>query len=191
MLTGAVLAGGRSRRFGKNKALEMFKGKRLLDRAVEALHSFCDPVLVIANDLSSYYDVQATLVQDIMLDQGPLAAIYTALLFSPHEWTFVKATDMPYLEVELATMMFELRTGFDVVTPTVNNMYEPLFAFYSRRCLPAIAATLQGAERQVISFYKKVKVKTIDESQWRSVDQEGRSFWNINTAEDWEKLQWS
>jgi molybdenum cofactor guanylyltransferase len=191
VLTGAVLAGGRSRRFGKNKALEIFKGKRLLDHAVESLHSFCDPVLVVANDLSLYYDVKAMLIQDMILHQGPLAAIYTALLFSPHEWVFVKATDMPYLELELPTMMFELKTGFDVVTPTVNSMYEPLLALYNRRCLPAIATSLEGMERQVVSFYKRVKVKAIDEGQWRSVDREGRSFWNINTAEDWEKLQWS
>jgi molybdenum cofactor guanylyltransferase len=191
VLTGAVLAGGRSRRFGKNKALEIFKGKRLLDHAVESLHSFCDPVLVIANDLSIYYDVPATLIQDMILHQGPLAAIYTALLYSPHEWVFVKATDMPYLEPELPTLMFELRTGVDVVTPTVNKMYEPLLALYNRRCLPAIAATLEGTERQVVAFYKKVKVKAVEEIQWRAVDKEGRSFWNINTAEDWEKLLWS
>lgn len=191
MLTGAILAGGRSSRFGMNKALQIFNGTRLVDRAVSSLRTLCNPILLVANDLSVYYDVRATLVQDIVTQQGPLGAIYTALLFSPHEWVFVRATDMPYLVPELAAMMIESRSEFDVVVPLCKNMYEPLLALYHRRCLPVVAAALEGSERQVVSFYRKVKVKALEEHQWRTVDGEGRSFWNINTVEDLEKLQWS
>jgi len=191
VLTGAILAGGRSSRFGRNKALQVFHGTRLIDRAVASLRTVCNPLLLIANDLSIYYDVRATLVQDIVTHQGPLGAIYTALLFSPHDWVFVRATDMPYLVPELTTMMIESRSEFDVVAPLYRNMYEPLLALYHRRCLPVVAAALEGSERKVVSFYRKVKVKALEENQWRTVDGEGRSFWNINTVEDWEKLQWS
>lgn len=191
MLTGAVLAGGRSRRFGKNKALEVFHGKRLVDHAVESLHGSCSPVLLVANDLSLYYDVKATLVRDIIAHQGPLGAIYTALLFSPHEWVFVRATDMPFFSAEILALMLQLRTGFDAVVPLYNSMYEPLLALYHRRCLPVIASALEKHERKVTSFYPKVKVTALQEEEWRQVDQEGRGFFNINTLEDWEQLQWS
>lgn len=191
MLTGAVLAGGRSRRFGKNKALEIFHGMRLIDHAVESLRGICDPLLLVANDLSPYYDVKATLIQDIISHQGPLGAIYTSLLFSPHEWVFVKATDMPFLTTEILMMMIESRKGFDVVVPLYRNMYEPLLALYHRRCLATIASALSRQERKVVSFYQKVKIKSLDEEKWRQVDKEGRSFFNINTLEDWERLQWS
>lgn len=191
MLTGAVLAGGRSRRFGKNKALEAFHGMRLIDHAVESLRNMCNPLLLVANDLSPYYDVKATLIQDVILHQGPLGAIYTSLLFSPHEWVFVKATDMPFLASDIVMMMLGLRAGSDVVVPLCGNMYEPLLALYHRRCLPMIAAALDKKERKVVAFYPKVRIKTLGEQEWRQVDQEGRSFFNINTLEDWENLQWS
>ena len=65
MLTGAVLAGGQSRRYGKNKALETYDGKRLVDRNVEILRGFCSPVLVVAVNLEPFLGVAATLVADL------------------------------------------------------------------------------------------------------------------------------
>ena len=99
------MAGGESRRFGRNKALEPYRGKRFIDHCVESLRTHCEPVLLVANDLSLYYDVDATLIRDVITHQGPLGGIYTALLFSPWEWVLVKATDMPFLVVELVQMM--------------------------------------------------------------------------------------
>jgi molybdopterin-guanine dinucleotide biosynthesis protein A len=192
LLTGIVLAGGRSLRYGRNKALELFKGKRLIDRALEDLGAFCAPVLVIANDLEAYRGIRATLVQDIVPHQGPLGGIYTALLFSPGDWIFVKATDMPFLVPELAAMMCEARDeSCDVVVPVRNGFYEPLLALYHRRCIPSVAEAIEREERQIVRFYKKVKVKELAESEWRSVDPDALSFRNVNTPEDMELLEWN
>ncbi len=191
MLTGAIFAGGRSRRFGSNKALISVGGVRLIDRVIESIQTICDPVLLIANDLKPYYDVRAALVKDVMPHQGPLGAIYTALLFSPHEWVFVKATDMPYINLNVTRKMYELAVNCDGVAPVLDGRYEPLFALYSRRCIPAIAEILQSQERKVTSFYRRVKIRALEEDKWRAIDEEGRSFLNINTIEDWKKLPWS
>lgn len=190
MLTGAILAGGRSRRYGRNKALELFRGKSLIERTVESLGSFGDPTLVIANDLAPYLHVRATLVQDVVRDQGPLGGAFTALLFSPHDWVFLKATDMPFLVEELVRMMFALREGCDAVVPMLNDRPEPLLALYSRRCLAPVTAALEKGERKVISFYPKVRVRELPEKEWRKVDPEGLSFKNVNTPENMEELQW-
>jgi len=191
LLTGAIFAGGRSRRFGSNKALISVGGVRLIDRVIESIQTICDPVLLIANDLKPYYDVRAALVKDVMPHQGPLGAIYTALLFSPHEWVFVKATDMPYINLNVTRKMYELAVNCDGVAPVLDGRYEPLFALYSRRCIPAIAEILQSQERKVTSFYRRVKIRALEEDKWRAIDEEGRSFLNINTIEDWKKLPWS
>jgi molybdopterin-guanine dinucleotide biosynthesis protein A len=188
MHAGAVLAGGKSLRYGRNKAIEIFSGKSLIEHAVWSLSEFCDPVLVVANDLTPYLQVRATLLQDVIRDQGPLGGIYTALLFSPHEWVFTKATDMPFLAVELAKMMLALRGGFDVVVPLLNDRVEPMLAIYSRRCLPSVAATLELGEKKVTSFYRKVRVRELPEEEWRRVDPDGLSFKNINTPENLEEL---
>jgi molybdopterin-guanine dinucleotide biosynthesis protein A len=188
MLTGAILAGGKSLRYGCNKALETFAGKSLIEHAVVSLSGFCDPVLVVANDLVPYLHLRAILVQDVVMEQGPLGGIYTALLFSPHDWVFTKATDMPFLTKELVKMMGALRGGCDAVVPLLNDRVEPLLALYSRRCLPSIAAAIEKEEKKVTSFYRKVRMRELPEQEWRKVDPEGLSFKNVNTPDILEEL---
>ena len=185
MITGAVLAGGKSLRFGKNKAFQQLRGKRFIDLAIESLRPFCDPVMVVVSEIEPYLDTGVMLAQDIIPHQGPLGGIYTALLFSPAEWVFVKATDMPFLVPELASLIIGAKEGFDAVVPKVNDYYDPLLAMYNRRCLPAIARQLEEPDkRQVIGFYRKIRIRTVAEEEWRKVDPDALSFKNVNTPSD-------
>ena len=185
MITGAVLAGGKSLRFGKNKAFQNLRGKRFIDLAIESLRPVCDPVMVVAGEIEPYLDTATMLVRDIIPDQGPLGGIYNALLVSPSEWVFVKATDMPFLVPDLAALIISAREGFDAVVPKMNVYYEPLLAIYNRRCLPAIARQLQVPDkRQVIEFFRKIRVRAIEEEEWRKVDPDAISFRNVNTPSD-------
>ncbi len=190
-MTGAVLAGGKSVRFGKNKALEEFQGKRFVERAIESLRPFCDPVIVVVNDLAPYAELGVTLVRDVVPHQGPLGGIYTALLFSPSEWVMVKATDMPFLVPGMASLMIGAREGFDAVVPKREGYFEPLLALYSRRCLPAIARQLEGERRQIVEFYRKIKVRSIPQEEWQGIDPGGVSFKNVNTPEDLAEIRWT
>jgi len=185
LIAGAVLAGGKSLRFGKNKAFQQLRGKRFIDLAIESLLPFCDPVMVVAGEIEPYLDTGVMLVKDIIPNQGPLGGIYTALLLSPAEWVFVKATDMPFLVPEMASLIIGAKNGFDVVVPKMNDYYDPLLAMYNRRCLPVIARQLQEPDkRQVVDFYRKIKVRAIAEEEWRRVDPNGLSFKNVNTPSD-------
>ncbi len=184
MITGVVLAGGTSSRYGRNKALDEFHGERLVDRCVAQLSHHTRQVMLIANDLSPYYSTKATLVQDILPQRGPLGGILTALVFSPHDWVFVKAADMPFLSPGLFPLMMELMGAHDVVVPVNNGHYEPLLALYHRRCLAAVLRTLQREEHRVVASYKKLKVRVMTEKHWQRVDPEGISFRNINTRHD-------
>jgi len=189
LIAGAVLAGGKSLRFGKNKAFQMFRGKRFIDLAIESLRPFCDPVMAVVGEIEPYLDkgleTGVMLVRDIIANQGPLGGIYTALFFSTAEWVFVKATDMPFLVPEMASLIIGTKDGFDAVVPMVNDFYEPLLAIYNRRCLQAIARQLEEPDkRQVIGLYRKVRVRTVAEEEWRKADPDALSFKNVNTPSD-------
>lgn len=189
MITGAVLAGGKSLRFGRNKALQEFEGRRLFEWAVESLRPFCDPVLVVANDTEPYLDAGLTVAMDVVPHQGPLGGIHTALLFSLSDWVMVKATDMPFLAPALASLLIDLKEGFDAVVPKLNDGYEPLLALYNRRCLPAISHRLGSPDtHKVIGFFKNIRLRTVAEEEWRETDPEALSFRNINTPSDLAEL---
>ena len=68
---GAVLAGGRSSRFGSDKALAMLDGRSLLDHAVGALRPHCDAVVVVGRDKTADWPRP---------DMGPLGGIAGALI---------------------------------------------------------------------------------------------------------------
>jgi molybdopterin-guanine dinucleotide biosynthesis protein A len=185
LITGAILAGGKGLRFGKNKALQQLRGKRFIDLAIESLRPFCDPVMAVVSEIEPYMDTGAMLAQDIIQNQGPLGGIYTALLFSPSEWVFVKATDMPFLVPELAAMIIDAKEGCDAVVPKMNEYYDPLLAMYNRRCLPVIVRQLQEPDRrQVSGIFRKIRIRTVTESEWRKVDPDALSFKNVNTPSD-------
>ncbi len=179
-------------RFGRNKALELFRGKRLIEHALASLRPFCDHLLVVANDLDPYLDLQVPLARDVVPHQGPLGGIYTALLFSPAEWIFAKATDMPLLVPALAALMIEAKEGHDAVVPVLGEHFEPLFALYRRTCRAAIDEMLQKQdERQIVRFYRKVRVRYLKEEEWRAADPKGLSFRNVNTPRDLADLEWT
>jgi molybdopterin-guanine dinucleotide biosynthesis protein A len=189
MITGAVLAGGKSIRFGTNKVLHSYGGKRLLDWATDSLRPFCDRIMVVANNLAPYMEMRVMLAMDVIPHQGPLGGIYTALLFSPAEWVLVKAADMPFLVPQLASLILEEKEGFDAVVPKLNDNFNPLVALYHRRCLPAIARRLSAPNgRRVVGFYREIRLKTIAEETWRKVDPAALSFKNVNTPSDLAEL---
>lgn len=189
MITGAVLAGGKSLRFGSNKAFQQLRGRRFIDWAVNSLRPFCDPVMLVVGEIEPYLDAEAVLVRDIIPHQGPLGGIYTALLFSPAEWVFVKATDMPFLVPQLASLIIGAKEGFDAVVPMVQDFYEPLLAIYNRRCLPAVLRHLREPDKhQVIGIYRHIRLRTISEAEWRKVDPDAISFKNVNTPSDLAEL---
>ena len=70
---GAVLAGGRSSRFGSDKALAMLGGRTLLDHALAALRPHCDTVVVVGRDDVADWPRP---------DMGPLGGIAGALIYA-------------------------------------------------------------------------------------------------------------
>lgn len=188
-ITGAVLAGGKSSRFGQNKALIEIGGERLIERNVRMLKKNFSPVLVIASDLLNYVNLPAVLVKDAVPIPGPLTGIYTALLFSPNEWVFIRAVDMPFLSDSLVEIFLNsLTDSADVVVPITDRGYEPLCGFYRRRCLKHIAKVLESGGGRIVEFFPKIRLCELKKEVWGKGDPEGLSFYNINTREDLSEL---
>lgn len=183
-MVGIVLVGGESRRYGRNKALEVFQGERLIDRQVRTIRSLFPEVFVITNKPELYLHLDVTIVRDVIPGQGPLGGIYTGLLFAQGERVFVTACDMPFVQPNVVKYMVQLASDYDVVVPEKEAGLEPLHAIYSSRCLPHIKKMLDRQNRQVISFFSAVKVRRLSQGEIGQLDPAGLSFFNINTSDD-------
>jgi len=186
-MVGTVLAGGKSRRFGRDKSVECFQGERLIERQVRTLRSLFAEVMIVTNTPELYLDLDVTIVQDIIPGLGPLGGIYTGLLFAQGGSIFVTAVDMPFLQPGVIRRMMELFPGHDVVVPRLGDYLEPLHGMYSPRCLAPVKRMLDRDELQVVRFFPSVKMAYLDEEEIRRLDPEGLSFFNINTPEDMAK----
>ncbi|MQY77015.1 MAG: NTP transferase domain-containing protein [Spirochaeta sp.] len=190
-ITAIVLSGGKGKRLGNvEKAFLQFNGESLLERKIIILSSLCDELLVVTNKPQLYSHIKIRVVRDIEAGIGPLMGLYTGLLNSKSENCFTTASDMPFFSVELFNFMKELLTeknaGYDVVMPRIGENYEPLFALYSRRCIPHIQRALEKKKRRIVSFLPEIKARYIGEEEIRNYDTRMISFSNINTYLDLE-----
>lgn len=188
-IVGVVLVGGMSRRYGRNKALEVFQGERLIDRQVRTIKSLFSEVLVVTNEPEHYLHLDVTIVRDVVPRQGPLGGIYTGLLFAQGKSVFVAACDMPFIQPAIVRRMVQLAGDYDIVVPEKATGLEPLHAIYSSLCLPHIRKMLDSQERQVIRFFPEVKVYRLSSEEFGQLDPEGLSFCNINTPDDMERAK--
>jgi molybdopterin-guanine dinucleotide biosynthesis protein A len=184
-----VLAGGRSRRLGTDKALLKLDGKWLLVRILQALSSLSDELLVVGGEQAKLAHLQVSIVSDAYPGLGPLAGIYAGLKAMRHERGLVVACDMPLLSLELLRYMILLSNDFDVVIPRIGRELEPLHAIYSSACVRPIAEELERGCLRVIGFFSQVRVRYVDQEEIDAFDPRHLSFFNINTPEELETAE--
>jgi len=183
---GIVLAGGKSTRMGKDKAMLQSGSETMLMRAVKEMFKFTDQVIIASHSGERYSIPGAIEVKDRYAGQGPLAGIHAGLTATEREYAFVVAVDMPFFRADLARFLLERKEGYDVVVPVVGGYAEPLCAVYSRRCIGPIEELIERGRRKVVYLYDKVRVLKVKEEEWRKIA-DGSVFTNINTPQDYLK----
>jgi molybdopterin-guanine dinucleotide biosynthesis protein A len=183
-ITGLILLGGKSSRYGSNKAFVEIDGVRLVDRVAGVMKSIFHRVLLVTNTPDDYAYLQIPMVQDLIKGLGPMGGIYTGLMTMADEAGFIVACDMPFLSEKLIRHMVDVRNDFDAVVPRMDWMLEPLHALYSSKCLPVIQEAIEQHQHQIAKCFPRMRVRYVDEEELRLWDQGLRSLFNINKPED-------
>jgi molybdopterin-guanine dinucleotide biosynthesis protein A len=135
-LTGILLVGGRSRRFGSPKALARYRGETLADRAWRLLDEACDQRVAVGDGGGLSFET----IPDAVEDGGPLAGIVAGLRAARHEIAVVVPVDAPLLT---AAALRELAAGCrDAAVPQTG----PLPCALAARVLPELEAALTRGE---------------------------------------------
>lgn len=180
-ITGFVLAGGRSRRMGADKALLGPPGNTLLERTARSVMEAAGNVTVIG-DPARYAFLGLATVPDIRPGLGPLGGIVTGLTVSGTEWNLFVACDMPAIDAAflewLIAQTFQESPVPDCAVPVSASGPEPLCALYHVRTLSALRDSL---DRNILRMRDVVASL---QTKWLDVPEHGK-FRNINTPEDW------
>ena len=185
-VSAVVLAGGKNRRLGKNKAQEIIGGKSLIEHVIERLRPLASQILIVTSPQQPDLTVTGTeTLLDLYPGKGPLVGVYTGLTYSRFSRSITVACDMPFLNTELLRYMIELSGEFDAIVPRLGEgKVEPLHAIYSKSCLPVIEGRLERNQLGVHSFLKAMNVRYVEQDECQRLDPELLSFFNVNYQSD-------
>ncbi|MBN1627246.1 MAG: molybdenum cofactor guanylyltransferase [Deltaproteobacteria bacterium] len=180
-VTGVILAGGKSSRFGTNKAFADVNGRQLIRRVIDIMGSVFEELIIITNDPGEYSSLGLPMYEDLIKGLGPLGGIYTGLEEMPERHGFFVACDMPFLNEDLIRHITEkISDDLDAVVPKIDWKMEPLHSLYSKTCLPAIKELIDSGECMINRFFQSIRAKFINEDEIRRHDPLMMSFYNIN-----------
>ena len=192
MMTSIVLAGGKSLRLGREKALERIDGESLIERVINSVAPLSSEIIVVLSERQWGLELtpRAKKVVDVYPSEGALIGAYTGLRSSSSFQNLVVACDMPFLNRALIRYMEELRSPeFDLILPRIGDMAEPLHAIYSKDCLPPMEAMIRKGNLRVTDLFGEVRVRYIEQDEIERFDPEHLSLFNVNTEADLERAR--
>lgn len=182
-LTIAILAGGRSRRMGTDKAALQIGGVSLLERTARLALAVNPPVVVVGRACPNGWPLpQVTFVEDAEAGLGPAGGLATALRQAQTS-VLALACDLPLLtEDALRWLIAEAKAQFapSGLVAVNGGQQEPLFSVYHPECLPLIEARLAAGRRSLHGAIEAGAFAFAEAPEWVSVQ-----LANVNTPEEW------
>jgi molybdopterin-guanine dinucleotide biosynthesis protein A len=188
-VTGVILAGGSSTRYGRNKAFLRIGGVPLIERIAKEMKRIFTRVILVTNQKRDFEYLKLPMVEDLIKGLGPIGGIYTGLCSISEQAGFFVACDMPLLHKGLIRYMVEAIDNHAAVVPSVGEWVEPLYALYTRSCLDTIKDLIDEKRYQVRLFYNRVSVRYVREDEIRRFCSPDEAFLNINTPEEFARIQ--
>ena len=191
-ILGAVLAGGKSQRFGEDKSQVKLNGKLLIDYILSEIIDEFEEILIVSNKQIKFKNYEnITLINDFKKDQGPLGGVLSAMKWAKeknnkYEWISTFPVDTPFFKKEI------LQKFLSEINPEEsklffiksNNTRHNIFGIWSIDLMKKLEDDLNEGQRKVEVWANSVGVKVIN-MEFINKD----PFFNINTKEDLEKAE--
>jgi molybdopterin-guanine dinucleotide biosynthesis protein A len=187
-VTGIVLAGGRSSRFGRDKLAERIDGRTLLDSAIEGVTPASTEILVVATpDAAPALPAEARLIHDPVAFEGPLAGVAAGLKAAGESIVLVVGGDMPTLVgAVIDSMLAALDVpGVEAAVLEHEGRARPLpIALRRDPALAAADALLANGQRRLRALTETLETAVIPEATWRALDPYGMTVRDVDTPAD-------
>jgi molybdopterin-guanine dinucleotide biosynthesis protein A len=183
-----ILAGGENKRLPIIKGFLELKGRKIIESNIELLKGIFDCVIISTNTPEQYFYLGVPMIGDVINYRGPMTGILSALITLKGPEIFVAACDMPFMKPALIRYIVGRWTGrWEAVIPIFEGKPQPLLGIYSKKLVPRMEESIRNHRRGLREFLSTREVHYIEEEKVREIDQEGRSFVNINTIQDYER----
>lgn len=194
-VTIAILAGGKSSRFGGIDKQEIVAGGETLGRraAKNGLGSGC-PALIVGRNRLPYKDLPVAFADDLLPGFGPLSGLHAALSASMTEWVYLMACDMPYFSGPWLDYLLSLAgDDFHAVVAQSGVHVEPFHGLYSRKLAGYIETLLKDAAQSprrlsLAGLVRESPHRTVPESLVREYTPDWRLFSSVNSPADLENF---
>jgi molybdopterin-guanine dinucleotide biosynthesis protein A len=190
LVTGAILAGGSSRRLGRDKVTLELGGKPLARWVAEALGPAVAELWLVTNHPQAHLSLGLPLVTDLAPFQGPVGGLATALFYARTPWVLLASADTPFLAPGLAAALAGAAgqlTRPALVCRTERGL-EPFPGLYAVRLLSRVQDFLKE-KKNFMGLLEGLRPQVWESETWRAFDPEGASFENVNHPEDLARLQ--
>lgn len=184
-----ILAGGKSSRMGKDKALLEVENQPLISKTYSVVEPFSDDIYVVTPWINKYVDIlpkSCKFIEEENPYQGALMAFYHSLKYIKSPWVLLLACDLPLLTTkELKLWINQLEKILDNVIaflPYHQEKWECLCGFYHISCAESLHQYLKN--NQYKSFQKWLN----QESVLAIKVEDKQVLFNCNNLEDYQKI---
>jgi molybdopterin-guanine dinucleotide biosynthesis protein A len=182
-MTGVILAGGKSKRMGQNKALMDHRGKPLIQHVLETIRPLTERQMIIG-DPALYEGFGVPVHADAFTGKGPLAGLHSALKHSTTDLNFIVGCDMPNIDRSILDHLSgHLDESHDAFVPIHDGLIEPLCAIYHKRCLSSFAECVETDVLKLSEAFVTVRVKFVPVGAGTNLE-DLYVFKNLNTPQD-------
>lgn len=188
--TALILAGGKSSRFGSDKARLRIHDRDIVEMLAEECAKVCREVLVITDSGSKFSPRRHNLfreVADNYSGNGPMGGLQAGLAAASHDLCLLLACDMPLLTAPLMKLFLDHAEERELVLPKDGEDIEPMFGVYKKSLLPAVERLLAANRRSLLNLIPETDALLLPQDVWQTAAA-GDVFFNINYAEDYLKL---
>ncbi len=186
-ITGIILAGGKSKRMGKEKGLVELHGKKLISYVIEVLKPVVGKIIISSNS-NAYHDKDYEVIADIYPDSGPMGGIYSCLQHSSTQKNLVVSCDIPFITRSLLKNILAFSNDYNLIVPWHGKkLYEPLCAYYDKKLLGVLFEFITRKHYRIPDVFKEVKFKAFDLNLFSGYDKD--LFLNINSRAELKKAE--
>lgn len=184
-VSGFILAGGRSRRMGTDKAFLLVQEEPLLKHMISLVEPFCNEI-AISGQNSDYKSFNVNLIPDVFSGCGPISGLYSSLKHSSFDWNLIISVDVPFVNDELICYLISNISEVDCIIPEHTSRVEPLVGLYNRRILPVVEEMIKSGDYKLMNLLSKLNTRYLDCNNL--ISKYPRLFFNVNRPHDYQSI---